>query len=67
LTQADLEYRLGKIWEGVRGTNLPLAFISTGKNVPGDICEGTGFPFARLLFKEYRPSKPQKVITEVLA
>lgn len=54
LTQADLEFRIGKIWEGVRGTNLPLAFVSTGKNVPGDISEGTGFPFGRILMKDYQ-------------
>jgi len=67
LTQADLECRLGKVWEGVRGTNLPLAFISTGKNVPGDLCEGTGFPFAKLLFKGWQPGRPQKLATEAHA
>jgi len=53
LTQADLEHRVGKIWEAVHGTNLPLALISTGKNVPGDLCEAGGFPFAQLLFRGY--------------
>jgi len=53
LTQADLEHRFGKIWEAVHGTDLPLVFLSTGKNVPGDFCEGSGFPFAQHLFQGY--------------
>lgn len=53
LTQADLEHRVGKIWEAIRGTKLPLAFISTGKNVPGDLVEGKAFLLGPQLFRAY--------------
>lgn len=53
LTQADLEHRIGKIWEAIQGTKLPLAFISTGKNVPGDLVEGTAFALGPQLFRAY--------------
>ena len=53
LTQADLEHRIGKIWEAIRGTKLPLAFISTGKNVPGDLVEGRAFLLGPQLFRPY--------------
>jgi flagellar biosynthesis protein FlhF len=62
LTQADLEHRFGKVWEAVRGTNLPVAFFSTGKNVPGDFYEAKGFPFARHFFHGC-PASSQKVGT----
>jgi flagellar biosynthesis GTPase FlhF len=55
LTQADLEHRLGKIWEAARGTNLPIALISTGKNVPGDFFEGGSFAFGKHFFSDYPP------------
>jgi flagellar biosynthesis GTPase FlhF len=60
LTQADLEHRLGKIWEAVRGTKLPLAFLSTGKNVPGDFYEGDTFPFGQYFFRGYDASHSLK-------
>ncbi|MDD2709680.1 MAG: hypothetical protein PHV34_16965 [Verrucomicrobiae bacterium] len=53
LTQADLEHRFGKILEAARSTHLPLALISTGKNVPGDIFDGKSFPFAKHFFCGY--------------
>jgi len=53
LTQADLEYRLGKAWEAHRATRLPIAFVSSGKNVPGELLDGASFPFARGLFQGY--------------
>jgi flagellar biosynthesis GTPase FlhF len=58
LTQADLEHRLGKIWEAARGTNLPIALISAGKNVPGDLYEGGSFPFAKHFFCGYNNFEP---------
>jgi flagellar biosynthesis GTPase FlhF len=51
LTQADLEPRWGKVYGAIRGTNLPLAAVSTGKNVPGDFIDGKAFPLSDYLFK----------------
>lgn len=59
LTQADLEHRLGKVWEASRGTKLPVAFFSTGKNVPGDVFEGKGFPFGKHFFRGYTAREHQ--------
>lgn len=64
LTQADLEYRLGKIWEASRETGLPIAFVSTGKNVPGDFFEGKGFPFAKHFFHDYTPLSSTKFASQ---
>lgn len=60
LTQVDLEHRLGKIWETARGMNLPIALISAGKNVPGDLYEGGSFPFAKHFFCDYTNRKVPK-------
>ncbi len=55
LTQGDLECRLGKVWEAHRVTGLPIAFFSSGKNVPGELHEGRGFPFGKTFFQGYSP------------
>ena len=35
-THVDEERRLGKLWNLVLGTNLPIRFLSGGQNIPGD-------------------------------
>jgi flagellar biosynthesis protein FlhF len=41
LTHLDEETRWGKIWNLVLGTNLPIRYLSTGQNIPGDFCPAT--------------------------
>jgi len=41
ITHLDEESRWGKIWNLVLGTNLPIRYLSTGQNIPGDFCPAT--------------------------
>ena len=36
VTHLDEESRWGKLWNLMLGTNLPVRFLSTGQNIPGD-------------------------------
>lgn len=38
ITHLDEEPRWGKLWNLVLGGHLPLRYLSTGQNIPGDIC-----------------------------
>ncbi len=60
LTQGDLEVRLGKVWEAQRSTRLPIAFFSSGKNVPGELFEGKAFPFGKSFFHGYSAAESPK-------
>lgn len=54
LTHLDEETRWGKMWNLVLGTNLPLRYLSTGQNIPGDIC--TASPEA-ILQHQFPPTR----------
>jgi flagellar biosynthesis protein FlhF len=61
ITHLDEETRWGKLWNLVLGANLPLRYLSTGQNIPGDICTASPeaifqqqFPQSRTL--HYTPS-----------
>jgi flagellar biosynthesis protein FlhF len=38
ITHLDEETRWGKLWNLVLGTDLPIRWLSTGQNIPGDFC-----------------------------
>ena len=38
ITHLDEETRWGKLWNLALGAELPLRYLSTGQNIPGDIC-----------------------------
>jgi flagellar biosynthesis protein FlhF len=38
ITHLDEESRWGKLWNLVLGASLPIRFLSTGQNIPGDFC-----------------------------
>jgi flagellar biosynthesis protein FlhF len=38
LTHLDEESRWGKLWNLVLGAGLPIRYLSTGQNIPGDFC-----------------------------
>lgn len=41
ITHLDEEVRWGKMWNLVLGANLPIRYLSTGQNIPGDFCPAT--------------------------
>ena len=38
ITHLDEESRWGKLWNLVLGASLPIRYLSTGQNIPGDFC-----------------------------
>jgi flagellar biosynthesis protein FlhF len=38
ITHLDEESRWGKLWNLVLGAGLPIRYLSTGQNIPGDFC-----------------------------
>lgn len=49
LTKTDESVALGQVYAALRRSPLPLAYISTGQNIPDDLEPATAERFARLL------------------
>jgi flagellar biosynthesis protein FlhF len=54
ITHLDEETRWGKLWNLVLGANLPLRYLSTGQNIPGDICTAAPEAIFRQQFPQTR-------------
>ena len=54
ITHLDEEGRWGKLWNLVLGASLPIRYLSTGQNIPGDFCAATAETILARQFPQQR-------------
>jgi flagellar biosynthesis protein FlhF len=54
ITHLDEESRWGKLWNLVLGASLPIRYLSTGQNIPGDFCAASAEAILARQFPQQR-------------